>query len=283
MSHIFYKRLAVLPLLAVLVSLLCIPARAASLPSTEEVRADLQGKRILFLGDSYTSTRGLDDYWDSWSGRLQTDYGMEVNCQSINGSTVTTGLYWGFAPGGCWFPICFRPIPEEPYDFVFVTCGSNDWDQDLPIGDDPESRSPWFFMGALNLLIDRVRESQPDAILIFMTPWVSTGSQNLHGYTTDDYAAAMVKICDLRDVYCLNVSFPWVSGIFADNLDFREKYFIKPTDYWHLNEAGHERFLPLAALWLDEIDRYETMLKHRVRPLPPGKRGAEDIVFPENQ
>lgn len=262
MPHFIKKRLALLPLLAVLVSLFSFPAQASSYPTPEEVRDHLQGKRILFLGDSYTSTRGLDDYWDSWSGRLQTDFGMEVVCRSINGSTVTMSPFWGFAPGCCWFPICFRPIPEEEtYDFVLVTCGSNDWDQDLPIGSDPESRRPWCFMGAMNLLIDRIQEAHPESILIFMTPWVSDGSKNYHGYTTNDYAYAMEYVCELRGVYCMNVSFPWVSGIFADNPEFREKYFISPTDPWHLNEWGHARFLPLAALWLDEICRYDAQWK----------------------
>ena len=282
MPHI-KMRLAVFPLLAVLVAILSFSAKAADLPSTEEVRSDLQGKRILFLGDSYTSTRGLDDYWDSWSGRLQTDYGMEVTCKSYNGSTITIAPFFGFAPGCCWWPICMRQIPEEPYDFIFVTCGSNDWKQDLPIGDDIQSRNPWCFAGAINLLIDRVKETHPESILVFMTPWVSTGDKNLHGYTTNNYAYTMEQVCRLRGVYCLNVSFPWISGIFANNYGFRQEYFISSSDFWHLNEKGHERFLPLAALWLDMIDQHETLMKQKRNPLHPGYWNSKGPVIPETQ
>ena len=281
MSKSIRKLFALLSMLAVLITLFSFPVHAASYPTPEEVRDHLQGKRILFLGDSYTSTRGLDDYWDSWSGRLQTDYGMEVSCWSINGSTATMSPFWEFAPGCCWFPICFRPLPKEPYDYILVTCGSNDWDQDLPIGYDPEEKHPWCFMGALNLLIDRIQEAHPESVLIFMTPWVSDGSRNYHGYTTNAYAYAMELVCDLRGVYCMNVSFPWVSGIFADNPKFREKYFISPSDPWHLNEWGHARFLPLAALWLDEIGRYDTVVKRK--QLLHGRDSVQGPMVPQTQ
>lgn len=247
--HSLCKFISVMIVISVVLSLVCIPAYAAD-TDDRYVRSTLKGKQILFLGDSYTGGRGIDNYADTWCAKLETEYDMEVICNSINGSTMGATSYWGYLPGCCYYPICFRTLPEGEFDLIYISAGSNDWKLELPIGTDPNSRDVTNFMGALNVIIDRVGFEQPNATLIMMTPWVSDGRENSRGETTDDYADAMTDICAARGVQCLRVCDPWVSEIFADHTGFREDYFLTGTDPWHLNEAGHDRFLPIIASWI---------------------------------
>lgn len=249
---VFRKLVSLLLSLTAILSLICIPALATE-DSDAYVRSVLKGKRILFLGDSYTGGRGIDNYADTWCARLETEYGMDVTCNSINGSTMGATPYFGYLPGCCYFPICFRPMPEEDFDLIFISAGSNDWNLELPIGTDPESRDVTTFMGAINVIIDRVGFEHPEATLIMMTPWVSDGRETSRGETTDDYARAMTDICASREISCLRVCDPWVSEIFADHAGFREDYFLSDSDPWHLNKDGHDRFLPIIASWIAKL------------------------------
>lgn len=231
----------------------CISAFATDHDKTDFIHAVLEGKKILFLGDSYTGGRGIEDYSDTWCGMLASEYNMIVDRQSVNGSTLGATPFWGFRVGCSYFPICFRPIPEEDYDVIFVSCGSNDWNVELPIGTDPESRDASCFMGALNILLDRISKEQPDATVILMTPWMTDGRVTSRGETTNDYAMVIKQICFQRRVLCFDVADPTISGIFADSKWFREQYFLTETDPWHLNEEGHSRFLPVAAEWIARL------------------------------
>lgn len=213
----------------------------------------LSGKSILFLGDSYTMGYGLEDFSQSWCAMLESEYNMEVTCYSIHGSTMGTGFFPFYCVGGCFLPISLRPLPEEDFDIIYVSAGSNDWYCESPLWDKPDSRNVGTFVGAINTTIDRLEETYPDATIVFMTPWVTKGVENYRGETTDDYSRMMAHICEIRDVACFEAYLPWVSHMFADNQDFRAEYYLTSSDPWHLNAAGQQRFLPIIADWLIEL------------------------------
>lgn len=213
----------------------------------------LAGKSILFFGDSYTMGYGLEDFSQSWCAMLETEYNMDVTCYSIHGSTMGTGFLPFYCVGGSFMPISTRPLPVGDFDIVFVSAGSNDWFCQSPLYDKPDSRNLGTYVGAINATIDRLETAYPNATIVFMTPWLSKGTENLRGETTNDYSQMMSYICDLRDIPCFEAYRPENSTMFTDSEDFRAKYFLTSSDSWHLNASGHQRFLPVIADWLIEI------------------------------
>ena len=229
-----------------------LPAPPEYIPEEEADLSALEGKSILFFGDSYTMGYGLEDFSQTWCAMLETEYDMDVTCYSIHGATLGTGFFPFYCKGGCFMPISYRPLPEGDFDIIFVNGGSNDWYCEIPLWDNLDSRNTNTFIGAINTTIDRLEEAYPDALIVFMTPWVTKGVENFRGETTDDYSRVMKQVCDQRDIPCFEAYLPWVSNIFADNQGFREKYFLTSSDPWHLNAAGQQLFLPTIATWLNE-------------------------------
>lgn len=229
-------------------ALLCCGAMAAEKESS--ILDVLEGKKILFVGDSLTAGYGLDSTLESWPMLLERDYGMEVDSISVSGSTMSFGRWYGHVPGGCYAPIATRPLPEGDYDIIFVDGGGNDWYCEIPLG------SPWYsddcksYTGGLNVLIDRLEWKYPDALIVCMTVWESPGRLNYHGDTTDDYVEAMAALCAARGIPCYMANDSEENGIYMADPEFREEYCLSDTDAWHLNAAGQRLFLPVIAGWL---------------------------------
>lgn len=214
--------------------------------------SSLAGKSILFYGDSYTMGYGLEDFSQTWCAMLETEYDMDVTCWSIHGATMALGFFPFYGKGGSFCPVSYRPLPEGDFDIIFVNGGSNDWYCEIPLWDEENSRNTRTFIGAINTTIDNLQKAYPDALIVFMTPWVTKGVKNFRGNTTDDYSRVMVDVCSQRDIPCFEAYLPWVSHIFADQESFRSKYFLTSSDPWHLNAAGQQYFLPTIAQWLQE-------------------------------
>ena len=223
--------------------------------ASRDPREVLTGKKILIMGDSITGGYGIEDYSLTWCGMLETECGMEVTCNSVNGSTVSAAEKYGYYVGACYWPISYRETPEGDFDVVFVQGGSNDWRYELPLGEDPDSRDTYCFMGALNVTIDRLQEAYPDALLLFSTPWNSDGSVSGLGYALEDYTQAVLDVCQRRGIACFEACDPEVSGIDAASWEFRSTYFLTQNDMFHMNEAGHELFFPAISRWFGEMLR----------------------------
>lgn len=230
-----------------LVSVFIPQAFAADTTETTVPTSILDGKSIMFLGDSYTAGYGISSYSNTWNGMLASSYGMKVTCNSVSCSTFGTASTEKYAPGGCYSPISQRSLPNKNFDIVFIQGGSNDWYCEIPLGAGLESRDTTTFIGAVNTTIDRVREAYPKAVIVCMTPWASTGYVNGLGLTSNDYGTAMSAICQYRDILCYNAMDEESCGIYTTSTTFRKNYFLKQTDIWHLNEAGHKLFLPTIA------------------------------------
>lgn len=212
----------------------------------------LRGKSMLCVGDSIMAGYGLSNKADSWLSMLQSVYGMEITDCSVSGSTLTTSEKREYAPGGCFEPYVERQLPEGDYDLILVEGGGNDWYCAAPLGDSLDSRDPGNFMGAVNLLIDQLREKYPKSVLLFMTPWSPKDRPESELRPEGDYYEAMSQVCAQRGIDCYEARDPAVSGIYANLEDFRETFFLSTTDAWHLNSAGHARFLTRIAQWLEQ-------------------------------
>lgn len=248
------------------------PAYAAlfPVPETEEVQSYglysqqavydtmLQGRSIMFLGDSLLAGYGLSDYSRSWCGMLESQYGMEITRNAISGSTFGVSSTYGYQPGGYYEPICQRALPNKQFDVILVDGSGNDWYCEIPLGSDIASRNTYTLIGAMNVVIDRLQDAYPDALILFTTSWNSTGEKNSLGLTTADYNNTFIKVCQARGISYFSACDPAISGIDSASKSFRSQYFLTSTDRWHLNEAGHKKYLPTIAAWLEEmvVDEY---------------------------
>lgn len=234
-------------------------AQAASLPlAGENAGTVLEGKSILFVGDSLTTGYGLSDVRQSWPSLLQSSYGMEVTVCSISGSTFVTADKKEYKTDGCYEPYVERTLPEGNFDIIFVEGGGNDWHCAAPMGDSLESRDPKTFKGAVNVVIDRIQEKYPNAVLLFMTSWIPMERESPGDAAELEYYEAMIELCRLRNIACFAAVDPQISGIYANDPAFRKQYFLREDDPWHLNAAGQAKFAPVIAGWL------ETQVRERV-------------------
>ena len=218
--------------------------RTRSTEGLSEENTVLRGKSILFFGDSQTAGYRLDSYSDTWCAMLGTVYGMKVTTISISGSTIGKSETYGYKVGGCYEPYVDRVLPDGDFDIIYISGGGNDYMLGLTLGTDLTSRDPYNFMGAVNVVIDRVREKYPDSLLLFSTPFEP------YNNLCKSYYDAMIQICAMRGVTCFQAMDTSLSGIYPNNSKFRETYFLTTTDYWHLNAAGQALYLPTIAAWL---------------------------------
>lgn len=192
----------------------------------------------------------------SWPKMLE-QYGMDSTVISIAGSTVAaarghTGTEdTDYTAGGCYYPMCQRPLPDGDYDVIFVNCGANDMNCEIPLADSMSSRDIYTFQGAFNVLVDRLQEKYPNAVILAMTCWESsTDYRNSAGLNEDDYSQALMEVCEYRGIACYNASDSSFSGIHAADEAFRSSFFLTSTDGYHLNERGQALFLPRIAGWI---------------------------------
>lgn len=240
------KKLRITALLLVLVSILSGPS-ALALDSATGGRSNLYGKTMLVLGDSYTAGFGLREGRHGWTDLVSTALGMTQLNYSISGSSFAAG------PQGN-FPMVerCREIPtDQSVDVILLQGGSNDHVRDIPLGALDE-RNAETFCGALNLILDYMQETFPNAKIICFTPWISDGSANGIDLTAEDYIAAMVSLCQIRDVFCYNASLASENGMHLNDEDFRGRFCLSRTDLYHLNDTGHRRFAAVMAPWLSQ-------------------------------
>lgn len=210
------------------------------------VESALEGKSILFFGDSLLASYGLADYSASWTVRLKNEYGMKIKTDARSGSTIATADKQERVPGGSYQPFCLREVPPGTYDIIFVAGGGNDWYCEIPLGKDYSSRDTKTFIGAINTVIDNMQETCPDALLLFSTSWTCDDRKNGLGLTPDDYNEVLMEVCSRRGVPCFEACDAEVTGIVPGN-----GMFIAENDIWHLNEQGHAHYLPIIAAWIE--------------------------------
>lgn len=220
---------------------------AAAADATRSSGESLYGKTILVLGDSYTAGYGLARYEDCWPWILADSCGMTQLNYSISGSSFAAG------PGGNYPMVerCRQLPTDQTIDIILVQGGSNDYARDIPLGD-PQERSQTTCCGALNLILDYLEKTYPQAQIVCFTPWVSNAGPNAYGLVTDDYIRAMVDLCQSRGVLCYDASQDAENGMYLAEESFRSRFCLTSTDRYHLNPAGHRRFAPKMAQWLCE-------------------------------
>ena len=134
-------------------------------------------------------------------------------------------------------PMCIRysSMSNNNADIILLEGGRNDFNQSVPIGA-TDSHDKKTFSGALNVIIEGLKEKYPNAMIVCISNWNFPGTKNGLDYT--DYADAMEAVAEQQDVYFIRACDPEVSGINMKSTTFRAQYCMNPDDISHLNAAG---------------------------------------------
>ena len=225
--------------------------------TTDDVPTEIWAdKKILMIGDSITAGSGTTKtYWSILDETLQPE---SMTGMGVAGSCVSATSDYGTSNS----PLINRytSIPES--DIITIYMGTNDYGHETPMGtiDDAEDIS---FYGALNVIISGIRQAQPDAQLVWITPTHRYGFgtskmlgtkftydylPNGRGYSLEDYVDAIKDVCAKYSVPVIDLFN--LSGMDPSLSEVRTQYM---PDGLHPNAAGHEKIAAIIASSLTSI------------------------------
>lgn len=204
----------------------------------------LNGLTVNLLGDSYFAGSGLDPSF-VWPALMAKKYGMTLYNGGVNGSTISNYVTTNNA-----MCVRYKQLPDNNPDIVLFEGGRNDYNKKVPLGD-PDSTDTKTFYGALNTTISGLRQKYPNAVIVCITNWNFTGTNDI-GLGYADYAGAMMKAAERHGVFCMNASDPEVSGVDMSKSEFKKNYTMGGNSVSHLNLEGMKLVLPYFESYLNE-------------------------------
>lgn len=209
------------------------------LKSQEDSNNLLMGITMYAMGDSYFGGSSLGKK-ATWVNLLGDKYGMDYVNYGIGGSTMSD-----YVTDKDPMVIRYKAMAKGDADIILLEGGRNDRSKEVPIGDF-ESRDSKTFMGAINIMLDGMLKTYPNALIILITPWYHTGKVSATGLSNVDYANAMRDLAEYRNdprIVCLYAADPALVGVNMNDASFRAKYCIEPNDVSHLNAEGMKMVL----------------------------------------
>lgn len=219
---------------------LLVPTDYTLLKSQDDINKLLNGITMYAMGDSYFGGSSLGKE-ATWVNKLGNKYGMNYINYGIGGSTMSD-----YVTDKNPMVIRYKTMAKGDADIILLEGGRNDRSKEVPIGDF-ESRDSKTFMGCINIMLDGMLKTYPNALIILVTPWYHTGKVAATGLSNVDYANAMRDLAEYRNdprVVCLYAADTELTGVNMDDARFREKYCIKSSDVSHLNDEGMNMVLP---------------------------------------
>mgnify|MGYP003299386563 CR=1 FL=1 len=210
------------------------------LKSQDDFNKILMGITMYAMGDSYFGGSSLGKE-ATWVNMLGEKYGMDYVNYGIGGSTMSD-----YVTDKNPMVLRYTRMAKGDADVILLEGGRNDRSNEVPIGD-LDSRDSKTFLGSINIMLDGMLKTYPNALIILVTPWNHTGKVAATGLSNVDYANAMRKLAEHRNdkrIVCLYAADPSLVGVDMNNASFRAKYCIKDTDVSHLNLDGMKMVLP---------------------------------------
>ncbi len=217
---------------------------------------DLKGKKIAFLGDSITEGHGTTSEEYTFWNVLAKRTGAQSYGYGIGGTRIAPqrkpsenpifDLYFGSRVD--------EMIPDA--DIVVGFGGTNDYGHgDAALGTMADRTEDTFY-GSLHLLMRKLIERYPEALIVFMTPLHRLGESgrdyNERGVrNTADLRAYVDAIIEVAAYYGIPVLDLFrVSGIQPEIPAIRERYM---PDGLHPSDAGHERIADRLIGFLEKL------------------------------
>ena len=204
------------------------------LKSQEDFNKLLAGITMYAMGDSYFGGSSLGKE-GTWVNLLGEKYGMDYVNYGIGGSTMSD-----YVTDKNPMVLRYTRMAKGDADIILLEGGRNDRTKEVPIGD-LDSRDSKTFMGSINIMLDGMLKTYPNALIILVTPWYHTGKVAATGLSNVDYANAMRSLAEHRNdkrIVCLYAADPNTIGVNMNDAAFRKKYCIAENDVSHLNLDG---------------------------------------------
>lgn len=206
----------------------------------------LEGKTIDLIGDSYFAGHILDPS-QVWPSLLAEKYGMTCVNYGINGSSLSN-----YTTENSPMVDRYESMPDNDPDIVLVDGGRNDYNLNVPIGEDGSTDTKTM-KGALRTLLTGLQEKYPGAKIICITVWEVGNKANGLDLVCSDYGRAMIEVCEDMGVACINAMDSEDIGVDMTDIRFRRQYCLTHSDISHLNLEGMKLVLPVFEAHIAEI------------------------------
>ena len=202
----------------------------SAFPQAKGLQDPLEGKKIGVIGDSYVRNH-REPVENTWHYKFARKHGMEYNNYGRNGNCVAMDRdRFGEA--------MYKRYKEmrDSLDYVVVIAGHNDASLLDSIGLDQ-------YREKLGILCEGLIEKYPTANIFFFTRWTCP---DFEGSPSQQVVDATIEVCGNYSIPVFDAARK--GNIYAQSDAFREKYFQNRgiNDHAHLNDLGHDRFLPVA-------------------------------------
>ena len=124
-------------------------------------------------------------------------------------------------------------------DLIFLEGGWNDYGWNIPLGT-ADSRDGGTYMGAVNLMVEKLLKDYPNAKVVLVTAWHTSGTRADGAHRMDFISDGMKAVLEANyknneRVYLIDAGDPDVSGVHMSDAAWFAKYAI---DNPHLNAEG---------------------------------------------
>ncbi|MBR2375233.1 MAG: SGNH/GDSL hydrolase family protein [Clostridia bacterium] len=214
---------------------------------------ELQGKKVVFLGDSITEGTGATDVEHRYTNVFARIAECEIFVDGIGGTriarqTIPTNERWDKDFNGR-----ADALPDNA-DIVVVFGGTNDFGHgDAPLGTFGDE-TVYTFYGALRVLCEKLIAKYPYATVVFMTPLhrlTENETVNKYGQPTPpliEYVKAIRQVCEQYSLPVLDLF--KVSGMQPSVEIIQQTYM---PDGLHPSNAGAEKIAKLLYQFLRNL------------------------------
>ena len=203
----------------------------------EKDELSLKGLVINVIGDSYVANHKCPKS-ESWHSKFAAKYGMVYNNYGRNGGCVAFDRSKdGFGPS---LMVRYKMMADNA-DVILIIAGHNDATK---IGLSRDSLK--MFSDSLDVLLTSIKIKSPNAKIGYVTPWYV----DRNGFK--ETVKVIKKVCRKHGVPVLdNYSKKCIIKVRDEN--FRTKYFQGKNDTAHLNDSGHDLFLPIGESFIKKL------------------------------
>lgn len=187
------------------------------------------------LGDSYVRGNKTDASLTAYN-IASSMLGFDYYNYGQNGNTIAS--YSGYDSNHV--PMVVRYVDmDDTLDIVGFEGGRNDYNHNIPIGEDLDDDTTTF-KGALNVLCKGLIKKYLGKKLFGVPCWPVNTSANSVGATQLDYLNAFVHI--VHDIWGIEILDSRSAGVYMNSPEFLAKYTEDGNSVSHLNVDGHALF-----------------------------------------
>lgn len=197
----------------------------------------LQGKVINVLGDSYVANHRRPKA-EAWHAKFAEKHGMKYNNYGRNGGCIAFDRTKdGFGPS---LLERYKEMDKEA-DLVVIIAGHNDAGFVKANKD-----SLQMLTDSLDLLLTKIKQHCPKAQIAYVTPWY------VDRVGFKQTIRIIKKVCRKHNIPVLD-NYRKDALIKVRDEEFRKKYFQGLKDTAHLNNEGHDLYLPVGEEFLLKV------------------------------